>query len=116
MEPSESDRDNLISKAIDILRIAQKNIDKSDYYTCFVNDTYDLFTKKYNISKEDARILKDYTTTLYSQCEKLDGCNLEQYAKDLDKVIDDSDLDMEEKLAITSVSKISINSYLCWKD
>ena len=116
VELSASSRDEMISKAIDILKIAKKNIDKTDYYNCFVKDSYDLITKKYKISEENARLLKDYSTSLSLQCEKLDYDDLERYADDLNKVINSSNLDKSQKQAIVSVSQISINSSLCWKE
>lgn len=115
MELSESDRDDMISKVIDLLEIAQQDIDKSNYYNLFMNDIYKLFTQKYKISKEDAQILK-YTSNLSLQCDKLDNESLERYAEDLNKVIDSSSLEVNQKKAIVSVSQISINSSLCWKD
>ena len=74
-----------------------------------------ILKNRYNASDLDIEIYRKFVVTETAYCAKLDEELLHKYAKDLNGAIYDSELPIEKKGDISSVSQIIINSTLCWQ-
>ncbi len=70
---------------------------------------------KVGLTDEEITIHKDFGTKIALQCSRLEVKEIQNYAKDVNKVIETSKLNKELKTELATNAQFIVNSSLCWQ-
>lgn len=113
---SAKEKAQILESCSSILAIGKKHLDKKDGKKLFVNEVSDLMIHKYNIPSKKVMIFKNFSVSISNQMDQIDESQIERYTGDLDKVIQNSSFEDDEKASVVNMGQISINSNICWKN
>ncbi|PWL63353.1 MAG: hypothetical protein DBY35_00595 [Bacteroidales bacterium] len=112
---SSEEKERILESCSSVLSIGEKYLNKKGGKKLFIEEVSDLMVKKYKVPAKNVKIFKEFAVSVTNQMDKIDESNIDRYANDLDQVIQESNIDGDEKAAIINMGQIAVNSNICWK-
>lgn len=82
----------------------------------FVKEQCEYLKYNCNLLDSEIKLYKDFSVTLYEKCSTLSNDQIMNYSKDLNGVIDCSDVSEPMKENLKKSADLTINSSLCWNN
>lgn len=105
---------NIVSQIRSLCSISEKYRLSSEYEE-FINEQCDYLKNKCFLPDEDVETYREFGVKLYSKCSTLSDDQIEDYSKDLNEVIDNSDVPQTMKDDLSLSADLTINSALYWR-
>lgn len=112
---SSEEKERILESCSSVLSIGEKYLNAKGGKKLFIEEVSDLMVNKYKVPAKNVKIFKEFAVSVTNQMDKIDESNIDRYAYDLDKVIQESTIDGDEKAAIINMGQIAVNSNICWK-
>ncbi len=112
---SSEEKERILESCSSVLSIGEKYLNAKGGKKLFIEEVSDLMVNKYKVPTKNVKIFKEFAVSVTNQMDKIDESNIDRYAYDLDQVIQESNVDGDEKAAIINMGQIAVNSNICWK-
>ena len=80
----------------------------------FINEQCNYLKTNCYLQETEINLYRDYSVKLYNKCSTLDDIQIENYSKDLNILIDNSNVSQSQKEELSRTADLTINSALYW--
>ena len=80
----------------------------------FINEQCDYLKTNCYLQETEINLYRDYSVKLYNKCSTLDDIQIENYSKDLNILIDNSNVSQSQKEELSRTADLTINSARYW--
>lgn len=81
----------------------------------FVKEQCEFLKSNCNVSDLEVKLYKDFNVPLYEKCSELSDKHILNYSRELNRIIEQSDVSDSIKESLKKSADLTINSSLCWR-
>lgn len=108
-------KEEMRKTSMDLALLTLQNLMDSETDNQLMDKQCDYIAHRAFATEEELKVYRDFTLSVAKKCNELSESDIHRYAKDLNKVIIESDLsqDFKKEIAVSAIT--TVNSSLCWQ-